>query len=82
MCELKKLKHLPRRFLKTLMIKIVIELEMIVTMETNTEVLCILYAIYETKHLKNFLQFFTMDQTMIIILLKKRQQSLKNNLNV
>ena len=45
-----------------------IQLEIIVILQGNIDLLHLEYLIYDKTYLKNFMQLFIMDQTMIIIL--------------
>ena len=62
----------PKKNLKSLMIKFIIELETTVITQINTEMFYIAYVIIEDiKYLKKFLQFSTMDQILITNLWKE-----------
>ena len=54
--------------INTVMIKNIFELNIIVVIQRSIEVLHIAYVIYKIVHLKKFLWFFTIHQTMVIIL--------------
>ena len=52
-------------------IKTTVKLEIVVIIQRNIEVLCIVYVIENKVYLKKFLLVFLMDITMMIILSKK-----------